>query len=63
VENFNYVGSILNEDNKINTEIAEKIAKGNKAHYANSKLIKQCKHCSQVQKRNGLITGKQWTCI
>ena len=35
VENFNYVGSILNEDNKINIEIAEKIAKGNKVYYAN----------------------------
>jgi hypothetical protein len=47
VENFNYVGSILNEDNKINTEIAEKIAKGNKACYANSKLIK-----SKLLKKN-----------
>jgi hypothetical protein len=40
VENFNYLGSILNADNKMKTEIAEKIAKGNKAYYANSKLIK-----------------------
>jgi hypothetical protein len=40
VENFNYLFSILNADNKINIEIAEKIAKGNKAYYANSKLIK-----------------------
>ena len=30
----------MNADNKINTEIAERIAKGNKAHYANAKLIK-----------------------
>jgi hypothetical protein len=47
VENFNYLGSILNADNKMNTEIAEKIAKGNKAYYANSKLIK-----SKLLKRN-----------
>jgi hypothetical protein len=40
VENFNCLGSILNADNKMNIEIAEKIAKGNKAYYANSKLIK-----------------------
>jgi hypothetical protein len=40
VENFNYLGSILNADNKMNIEIAEKIAKGNKAYYDNSKLIK-----------------------
>jgi len=30
----------LNADNKINIEIAEKIANGNKTYYANSKLIK-----------------------
>jgi hypothetical protein len=41
VENFSYLGSILNADNKMNIEIAEKIAKSNKAYYANSKLIKQ----------------------
>jgi hypothetical protein len=35
-ENFNYLGSILNADNKMNIEIAQKIAKGNKAYYANS---------------------------
>jgi hypothetical protein len=40
VENFNNLGSILNSNNKMNIEIAEKIAKGNKAYYANSKLIK-----------------------
>ena len=40
VENFNYLGSILNADNKINIEVAERIAKGNKAYYANAKLIK-----------------------
>jgi hypothetical protein len=31
VENFNYLGSILNANNKINIEIAERIVKGNKA--------------------------------
>jgi hypothetical protein len=31
VENFNYVGSILSADNKMNIEIDERIAKGNKA--------------------------------
>jgi hypothetical protein len=30
----------LNEDNKINIEIAEITAKGNKAYYVNAKLIK-----------------------
>jgi hypothetical protein len=30
VENFNYLGSILNADNKINIEIAERIAKATK---------------------------------
>jgi sorting nexin-29 len=40
VENFNYLGSILNEDNKMNIKMAERIAKGYKAYYANSKLIK-----------------------
>jgi len=40
VENFNYLGSILHADNTMNIEIAGRIAKGNKAHYANAKLIK-----------------------
>jgi hypothetical protein len=40
VENFNYLGSILSADNKMNIEIAERIVKGNKAYYANAKLIK-----------------------
>jgi len=30
----------LNADNKMNIEIAERIAKGNRAYYANAKLIK-----------------------
>jgi hypothetical protein len=40
VENFNYLGSILNADNKMNIETAERIAKYNEVYYANSKLIK-----------------------
>jgi len=40
VQNFNYLGSILNANNKMNTEIADRIAKGNKANYDNAKLIK-----------------------
>jgi hypothetical protein len=47
VENFNCLGSILNADNKMNIEIAERIAKGNKAYYDNAKLIK-----SKFVKRN-----------
>jgi hypothetical protein len=39
VENFNYLGSILNVDNEINIETAERITKGDKAYYANTKLI------------------------
>jgi len=40
VKNFNYLVSILNADNKMNIEIAERIGKGNKAYHANAKLIK-----------------------
>jgi hypothetical protein len=47
VENLNFLGSILNADNEMNIEIAEKIAKDNKAYYANSKLIK-----SKLLKKN-----------
>ena len=47
VENFNYLGSILNADNKMSIENAEKIAKGNKAYNANSKQIK-----SKLLKKN-----------
>jgi len=31
VENLHYLGSILSADNKMNIEISERIAKGNKA--------------------------------
>jgi hypothetical protein len=47
VEDFNYLSSILNADNKMDIEIAGKVAKGNKAYYANSKLIK-----SKLLKKN-----------
>jgi hypothetical protein len=47
VENINYLVSILNADNKMNIEIAERIAKGNKAYHAKAKLIK-----SKFIKRN-----------
>jgi len=40
VENFNYLGSILNANNTMNTEIAERIAKDNRVYYVNAKLIK-----------------------
>jgi hypothetical protein len=50
VENFNYLGSILNADNKVNTEIAERIPKGNKAYYDNAKIIK-----SEFLKKNTKI--------
>jgi len=40
VENFNYLGSILNADNKRHVEMAERMAKGNRSYYANAKLIK-----------------------
>ena len=39
MENFNYLNSILNADNKMNIEIAERITKGNKKYYAKAKLI------------------------
>jgi hypothetical protein len=35
VEKFNYLGYILNADNKMNIEFAEKTAKGNKAYSTN----------------------------
>ena len=40
MENFNYLGSILNANNTMNTEIAERIAKDNRVYYVNAKLIK-----------------------
>jgi hypothetical protein len=40
VENFNYLGTILNADNKMNIEIAERIVKGKKAYCANANVIK-----------------------
>jgi hypothetical protein len=40
VEIFNHLGSILNANNKMDIEIAERIANRNKAYCANVKLIK-----------------------
>jgi hypothetical protein len=40
VKKCNYLFSILNADNKMNIEIAERIAKANKANCASAKLIK-----------------------
>jgi hypothetical protein len=34
------LGSILNENNQMQFEIAERIRKGNRAYYANAKLLK-----------------------
>jgi hypothetical protein len=39
-DGLNYLGFILNADNKMNIKIVERIAKGNKAYCANAKLIK-----------------------
>jgi hypothetical protein len=40
VENFYYLGTILNAYDKMNIEIAERTVKGNKAYCANAELIK-----------------------
>jgi hypothetical protein len=40
VSNFIYLGAILNENNQMQFEIAERIQKGNRAYYANAKLLK-----------------------
>jgi hypothetical protein len=34
------LGAILNENNQMQFEIAERIRKGNRAYYANAKLLK-----------------------
>jgi hypothetical protein len=49
VENFNYLGSILNADNKMNIEIVERIAKDKKKsilrHFKTNKIeISKEKH-------------------
>jgi hypothetical protein len=43
VNNFIYLGAILNENNQMQFEIAERIRKGNRAYYANAKLLKSLK--------------------
>jgi hypothetical protein len=40
VKNFIYLGSMLNADNKMNIEIAERIAKGNKSTLCQCKTNK-----------------------
>jgi sorting nexin-29 len=40
VNNLIYLGSILNENDQMQFEIAERIRKGNRAYYANVKLLK-----------------------
>jgi hypothetical protein len=40
VNNFINLGAILNENNQMKFEIAERIRKGNRAYYANAKLLK-----------------------
>ena len=40
VKQFKYLGSIINNDNSIEEEIKERIALGNKAYFANQKLLK-----------------------
>ena len=69
MENFNYLGSILNAENRMNIEIAERIAKGNKAYYANSKLIKskflkkntKMKICKTMIKPVVTYSSETWT--
>jgi hypothetical protein len=40
VNNFIYLGAIPKENNQMQFEIAERIQKGNRAYYANAKLLK-----------------------
>jgi hypothetical protein len=40
VNNFIYFGAILNENNQMQFKTAERIRKGNRAYYANAKLLK-----------------------
>jgi hypothetical protein len=49
VNNCMYLGSILNENNQMQFEIAERMRKGNRAYYANEKLLKS-KLLREVQK-------------
>jgi hypothetical protein len=38
--NFTYLPSVLNESNLMQPEISERICKGNRAYYANAKLLR-----------------------
>jgi hypothetical protein len=40
VEQFKYLGSMINNDNSIEEEIKERTALGNKAYFANQKFLK-----------------------
>ena len=40
VENFSYLGSIINSNNLISEEINQRIINANRAFYANSKILK-----------------------
>jgi len=40
VSSFSYLGTIVNRKNKLEEEITQRIAKGNKAFYANKTLFK-----------------------
>jgi hypothetical protein len=40
VNNFIYFGAILNENNQMQFKTSERIRKGNRAYYANAKLLK-----------------------
>ena len=62
VENFNYLGSILNANNKMTTEIAERIVNGNKAYYANAKLIKSkfLKKNTKMKTTYAFLKGKYY---
>jgi hypothetical protein len=39
VQSFKYLGSVVNQNNKIEEEIKERIIAGNKAFYANRKMF------------------------
>jgi hypothetical protein len=67
--NFNYLGSILDADNKMVTEIPEGIVKVNKAYYANAKLIKskfgrrntKMKICKTILRPVITYSSETWT--
>ena len=50
VDNFIYLGSLINEDNLNREEIKSMIAKGNTAYFANKKLL-----CSRILSHNSKL--------